>query len=149
MAFLPFRSKGFYLHFTAVLLFLLLPACGKVAKNPTGEVSGKVTYKGAPLPCGTVTFFGADNESTSAPIGSDGSYSASAVPLGNVSITVATPPPGVPPERAAKNPQMVRKGFKGSTEKTVAIPLKYSRLGGSGLSFTVKEGSQTYNIPLN
>jgi hypothetical protein len=149
MVLAPIAFVRRYSGFTSVLLLVLLvPACNKIANKPKAKVSGKVTYKGVPLPSGTVTFFGADNEFASAPIGSDGSYSASAVPLGNVSVVVATPPPGISPEVAAKNPQLKLKGFKGSTEKTVAIPAKYSKPGGSGIGFNVSEGSQTYDIDL-
>src|SRR5438309_1497865 len=68
------------------LLALALAGCGA----PTGEVSGKVTLEGKPLPGGFVAFIGeGDNPATvSGEIHPDGTYSVSKVPVGKVAITV-------------------------------------------------------------
>jgi len=148
---ITFRSKRTWVV-PAVLIVFTISGCGGGGKRTGGGVvEGKVTYKGQPVPSGTVRFFslGADSDATSVPIGADGTYHASGVPLGKVSITVETPPPGPTAEQAEKNPFMKRKGFHGSTEKTVTIPGKYGRSATSGLSLTVAEGQQPFDIVLN
>ena len=47
-----------------LLLLLLMSGCGRSGR-PTGTVSGTVTYKGAPVPSGTVAFFGANDSAAS------------------------------------------------------------------------------------
>jgi len=149
MAPLHFVSGRPRLQFVLVLLFLLpITGCGGGNKH-RGKVSGKVTYKGEPVSAGTVTFFGPNNEAASAPIGKDGTYQASAVPVGDVSVTVSTPPAGPSPAQAGKNPLMEKKKFHGTTEKSVTLPNKYAKAGTSGLRLTVSEGSQPFDIPLN
>jgi hypothetical protein len=144
---LALTSKHFLIA-TAFVFLIALPGCGRLVNKPKGKVIGKVTYKGEPVPSGTVTFYGPDNDASSAPIGQDGSYQASAVPVGDVAVTVTTPQPGPTPQQAAKNPILVRKNYKGTTEKSVTIPTKYGRPGSSGLRLTVSEGSQPYDIAL-
>jgi hypothetical protein len=131
-----------------VLCVLALSGC----RRPKGTVSGTVTYKGEPVPSGTVAFFGPGDQVASVALRPDGTYEASGVPLGEVKVTVTTPPPPPSEEQLAKNP-MVQERRKGRNislpvEKTVTVPAKYSRPATSGLSLTVTEGSQPYDIPL-
>jgi hypothetical protein len=130
------------------LFALVLSGCSQ----PKAMVTGKVTYRGEPVPSGTVAFFGPGDQVASAPLRPDGSYAASGVPRGLVKVTVTTPPPGPSPEQLANNP-MVQERRRGRNvapvvEKTVSIPTKYSLPGTSGLSLTVTEGSQPFDIVL-
>jgi hypothetical protein len=130
------------------LFGLALLGCSR----PKGTVSGTVTYKGEPVPAGMVAFFGPGDQVASAPLRPDGTYEASGVPLGEVKVTVTTPPPGPSAEQLAKNPMVQERNKDGNVirpaEKTVTVPAKYSRPGTSGLGLTVTEGSQPYDIPL-
>src|SRR5690242_7155152 len=85
-----------------VLLALALSECS----SGKGKVTGKVTYKGETVPAGTVAFYGKGDAVSSAPISPDGTYTATSVPLGEVKVTVSTPPPvtAADLEKAKKNP---------------------------------------------
>jgi hypothetical protein len=118
------------------LLLVLAAGCGP----SSGTISGKVTYKGKQLPCGTVTFLGPGERMASGLIATDGTYLIPKVPVGPVTVTVVTHPPipvGLSPIPMAPPP--------GSY---VAIPARYKSPERSGLNYTVTRGSQTYDIHL-
>ncbi|MFL5242269.1 MAG: hypothetical protein ACJ8FY_09190 [Gemmataceae bacterium] len=72
----------------AVALFLVvLPGCTKSA-TPAG-VSGKVTYKGDPIPAGSITFHMPDGGIFSYPI-RNGTYSGTDLPAGEMIVTIET-----------------------------------------------------------
>ena len=130
-----------------------LSGCGGAS---TGTVSGKVLYNGTPLKGGNVTFVpeAQGEHSIISAIGEDGSYSVEKVPVGAVKITVETkslkpktnvpayaPPPGSPGGYQPPDPNAMAKRY-------VAIPDSYSDPEKSGLTCTVKGGSQPYDITL-
>jgi hypothetical protein len=129
-----------------VLLALALSGCGQ----RKGKLTGKVSYKGETVPSGTVAFYGKGDAVSSAPIGPDGTYQATEVPLGEVRVTVSTPPPPDPhaAEKLKKNPLVVQKNIVIKQEKVVPVPRKYNLPGTSGLSLTVTGGSQPFDISL-
>jgi hypothetical protein len=77
-----------------VVLMALAGALAAISGGCTGgekvaSVSGTVTFKGKPLPGGTIVFLSEDKtKQEMAPIKSDGTYSASSVPWGKVLIGV-------------------------------------------------------------
>src|SRR5262249_13713184 len=117
-----------------LLLGLMTAGCGK----PTGTVSGKVSYRGRPLPAGTVMFLAEDDGVASGPIQADGTFKIGNVPVGTNKVTVATerpvppvprpkdmhPPPDVPPPEQPPVP----------AGKYVPIPDKYRNPNESGLT---------------
>jgi hypothetical protein len=107
-----------------------LPAAEKPGK--TGAVQGKVTYKGLPVTGGTVAFHPAKGKPVVAKIQADGGYSAKDVPVGEVVVAVET--------------ESVKKAGGGA--KYVKIPAKYAGPKTSGITVTIKEGKQTYDIDL-
>jgi hypothetical protein len=146
-------------------LLLFLPALSGCGRQ-TGHLSGKVIFNGKPLPGGWLTFRPADAKANAVPalIGEDGSYEAT-VPVGEVTISVDNrelqPPdrsggvrPGLPP--GIKLPDGAAKAAAeaptaGGTKLAghyVAIPDKYYRAETSGLTHTVKTGSETHDIEL-
>ncbi len=123
-----------------------------------GEVSGKVSFKGKPLPGGKVTFVTAKwGYSASANIDENGQYNGK-FPVGDVLIAVdnrmleppkkekgkkqaaKNPPLKAPPDVVAPPPP------KG---KYVKIPDKYADPSTSGLTFKVEKGTQTHDIKLD
>jgi hypothetical protein len=111
---------------------LLLAGCaGK------GQVSGKVKYKGEPLPTGTITFYDRANKTVSSAIGPDGSYSVEPVAAGPVKVSVVMPMPiymiGDKPPPGPKPP---------------TLPAKYTDRDKSGLDLEVKSGAQTHDFNL-
>lgn len=123
----------------------------------TGKVTGKVTYKGSPLKGGNVTFLTPDGKKpVSSVIGEDGAYTVEGVPVGEVKITVETkslkqqanhpsyqPPPGMTPPGGYKPPDPAE-----ALKHYVEIPEGYSNPDTSGLTYTVKPGSQPHDIEL-
>jgi hypothetical protein len=107
-------------------------------------VSGSVSYRGKPLPSGSVTFFDANHQITGTATIADGKYSMSAVPAGPVKIAVSTPPVVVTDRR---HPPKDVPGTQSSP--VVPIPAHYSNPEQSGLSYEVKSGTQEHPIDLN
>src|SRR5579883_847848 len=117
------------------MVLALMAGCGPY----TGTVTGKVMYKGNPLPGGIVTFIHPDGRIGQGQIQEDGSYTVAQAPGGEVKCTVATvkPIPGVPKSLASRLPG----GGKPSEPiypagKYVPIPQKYGSAATSGLSLT-------------
>src|SRR5258707_15505439 len=80
--------RSFY---TRILLFLLLSLLATGCGEGIGNVTGTVTYKGKPLPAGTVVFTTKEGaQGFVSDIGNDGTYSVSRIPAGDVTITVKT-----------------------------------------------------------
>jgi hypothetical protein len=113
---------------------LLLAGCAP----GLGQVSGKVKYKGQPLPTGTITFYDQKNNPTSSAIGPDGSYSVQKVAAGPVKITVSVP---------------MNISFMGDRPppgpKAPPLPAKYIDPEKSGLDFEVKAGDQVHDFNLD
>jgi hypothetical protein len=101
-----------------------------------GRVSGKVKLDGQPLKSGIVTFLGQDGYRASCAIAPDTTYTFDNVPVGPISIAVC---PRVPPGlRKNKEPD----------PEGVEIPVTYGNPEKSGLRYTVKPGSQNFDIIL-
>jgi len=139
----------------ALAVLLGVTGCGT---GPTGSVSGKVSYLGNPVKGGNVIFSAQNGKkSVMAPIGEDGSYTVSDVPVGDVKIAVQTKALGVLAATAkissipANSP--MRSGSKISPEdaarRFVQIPDNYEDTESSGLTYVVQKGSQEHNITLS
>jgi hypothetical protein len=139
-------TRGLVRAALLVLFVLAFTGCSR----PKGTVTGKVSYNGEAVPSGTVAFYGKDDEVSSAPIGPDGTYEATKVPLGEVKVTVTTPLPPDPSaaERLKKNPMVIERGITIKQQKVVSVPRKYNLPGTSGISLTVTQGSQPFDITL-
>jgi hypothetical protein len=137
----------------AFVASVALAGCGP----STGNVSGKVLYKGAPLKGGNVSFTTADSKiPQTSPIAEDGSYSIEKIPLGPVKISVETKSLAQT-AKAFKNeppPGMTQPGGKNQSDpaeaarRYVAIPDKYSDSITSELTYTVTSGNQSHDIEL-
>src|SRR5262249_35191342 len=106
------------------------------------------------LTAGTVMFYGKDNLTASASIGTDGTYVMNDAPLGDVKVTVTVqaPPMGMKHLKDAPG-SPVMPGETAPTagkipKEIVPIPDRYSKPDTSGLTFAVKKGEQEYDIPL-
>ena len=135
-----------------------------------GNVAGKVTFKGKPMPGGSVIFFSANGvgggSATINPV--DGTYSMANLPVGELKATVqpfgqAGVAPGMgnsgmdkapknmgPPKDVGYPPGMSAKNFelKPTAAKHVPIPYQYTKADTSGLSVTIKAGTTTFNIDI-
>jgi hypothetical protein len=137
--FVPLRTVVSVLSIS--LLGLAVCGCGK----NTGNVSGKISYQGKPLPGGYVNFMseGEQGNFKTSPIKEDGSYSVSALPVGPAKISIQ----GLAARRLADLPGQGGKVEK-IQQKEVFVPDKYGNTDTSGLKYEVKSGSQSHDIEL-
>ena len=137
-----------------------------------GKVSGRVLYKGAPLPGGRLTFRPADPAQNSVSVELDGQGNYQAVlPVGGVKVCVDNRqlapraggarglPANLPLSPALREklgggggdrpaPKSGEKVPRKSSGRFVPIPKKYYTVEKSGLEVTVKGGSQKHDIEL-
>jgi hypothetical protein len=157
----------------SLVLALLLLAAGC---NSRGTVSGKVFYKDAPVPGGSLTFL-TQQGSITCPIEEDGSYRAQDLPLGSAQIIVETVSARysgqqsglmtfmmkhVPPGEIEQRKKEMEEGNLSRTNRDekmgsasgksgkryVPIPAHYNDPTHSGLTYNVQGGSQTHDIKL-
>jgi len=135
-------APGRRLTAVAVLLTLAVAGC-----QGTGDVSGKVSYKGKPLVWGTVTFEGS-NGLRYGNIGRDGSYAVSGIATGDAKVAVSSINPKssdfVPIQREGSKPRPPRPEILG----WFPIPDKYDAPYKSGLVYTIKPGANTVDVTL-
>src|SRR5262245_35062810 len=114
----------------AALVAAALAGCSSGPK--TGDVKGKVTFKGAPVTEGSVTFLnpkgGGDYE---AKIDPDGSYAIKKVKVGEYVVEVKPPIHIVDTDPGKSPPAPVEKNMPN-------IPMKYRQQGSTPLKPTVK-----------
>ena len=143
--------------FVALAMFAAAGCLGK--SQPTGTVSGKVTYKGNPVPAGClVTFVSERGVAALGTVDASGRYQLMIagkpdVPAleYNISVTftgVAGPEMTDEDERKfmAGNPETIAK-FSSQSQRA-PIPKKYADEFSSGLSFQIKEGANSFDIDL-
>jgi hypothetical protein len=138
----------------AASALVLLSGCG----NPTGNVTGKVTYKGQALKGGNITYVSTEGRaSVSGSIKEDGSYTLEKVPAGAVKICVDTsslkPNNNKNFKYAPPAGQQAPEGFQsgdseGNAKRYTPIPPMYAKPDTTDLSYTVVAGDQTHDIEL-
>ena len=127
------------------LAAVMLGGCGA----RLGEVSGRVTYQGNPLPAGRITFFceGGSKPVIARPI-ADGAYTVPGLPVGKARVTIATfqvkqEAPSGPMKSPV--PTDVAAPVLGPY---VAIPDRYRMPDTSALTVTIDGGRQTQDWEL-
>jgi hypothetical protein len=133
-----------------VLAMALVLGCGGESQPELADVKGKVTYKGKPLPGGTVAFQGPDGKGRGVgPIMRDGTYSLKCPP-GKVQAAVVTRPPSAESMSSVEKRPAVREVHMPSNVDPRSLPpQQYERFDTSGLSYEVKAGGQTIDIKLD
>lgn len=131
-----------------LVLLLALPLAG--CARGTGDVTGEVRYKGAPLPAGRVTFVceGGEKPVLSADI-KEGTYAIEQVPAGSVKVSVETFQSKVTAVPNMPKDILPPGGTPAAVPgKYVPIPPQYKDPLRSGLTFTVGGGSQKQDFDL-
>jgi hypothetical protein len=150
---------------TAALLLCLAAGC---ARNPNApaKISGRVMYKGNPVPGGTITLHSEGKGSYSRELAEDGTYEFADIPTGTLTVTVDTeqlnPKKKAPDyggaignkmyaERVAAEQKMGRNiAPKGQSQGNyVKIPLKYSSSKTSPLTVDIQSGRQVKEFELS
>src|SRR5262245_4477944 len=123
--------------FVASLMIGVVVGCSE----PTGSISGEVKVKDKPVPFGLIAFQTQGRKPKIVPGEiKDGKYSVGGVPVGEVVVTV---------QSVATKTAAPAKGTKAAPPApTVTVPAKYADPKKSGLTFTVKQGENTYDPPL-
>lgn len=141
-------------------LLMFLVGCRNARSVQHAEVSGRVLFQGNPLPGGTVNFVSLiGGFANAAVIDENGNYHINS-PVGEVEIGVSNKMlagSGGLTRDEAKGPKTLRDEKASGQKKKgplvkgryVPIPKKYLDPHTSGLRYTVKPGSQTYDIELS
>jgi hypothetical protein len=105
--------------------------------DSTPEVSGKITFRGNPIPLGSVMFVGSDGNAIDAHLGDDGRYSIRPARVGPMKVVVTAGP--TPPPKAGAKPGPA----------PAALPAKYGKRETTDLTVELKPGSNefSYDIP--
>ena len=146
------RAKRFAASVAACLALAALAGCGDGSK---ATVSGKVTYKGAPVTGGTLTLYPSSGTPYPVNIGTNGTFNVGDAPVGTMGVAINTDnvpttagyqmSPGVtPPKDMPAPPQMDTSNMP----KKVVIPQKYGDPKTSGLTWDVKGGKNTKDFDL-
>jgi len=145
----------------ASLALTALAGCGDSSK---ATVSGKVTYKGAPVTGGTLTLHPASGADFPIVIKADGSFYVTDAPIGQMAVAIETDsvpsntmPPGMTPPKDTPVPGQTaslpkdmpppkdyspaKPSDTSAGLKKVAIPSKYKDPTTSGLTWDIKGGS--------
>lgn len=155
-------QAGFHRAAIVACLALAAAGCGDDGKPPMGSVTGTVTYKGEPLTPGSVIFspVNATEEQPGQPatgqLASDGSYRLTTFDDGDGAIVgehiVTVQASETVTTKKATNVEGIRVeqpdgslAFVGSKSR---IPARFSKPAETPLRFTVKEGSNTFDITI-
>ncbi|QJW94935.1 hypothetical protein [Frigoriglobus tundricola] len=151
-------QRGYWLLIGGLIPTLCaLAGCGG---SGTATVEGKVTLDGQPVSAGRVVFRSADGKNTAiAKIAPDGSYRVLDVPCDTMKVSVnpldkleriklQREANGAKGKGARAPEARAQSGAAEAIESSVKIPEKYQDPDASGLTFTVKSGTNTYNIEI-
>ncbi len=144
----------------AALLALPLVGCTHNPQAPA-RVGGRITYKGSPVPAGTVMFHTPDKGIYPGPLNAEGTYEILDVPTGELVVTVETetinPKKKAPDYAGGKGAKMYaeRVAAEGNTaalkappQQYVRIPPKYADPKQSPLRATLQAGRQSQDFTL-
>ena len=126
----------------ALALALALAGCGGGGPK-LAAVRGTVTYKGKPVPSGTVSFIPANGPAATGKINPDGTYTLTTFKAGDgavlghhkVVVAAMEDMTGRLPEDRNPLPPSI-------------VPDKYTSIGTTDLTAEVKEGENTIDLPL-
>jgi hypothetical protein len=136
----------------------LASGCG--LGSGTGDVRGKVYFKGSEVTSGFVTMVGHDGTPKNSAIAEDGSYQIAGLPAGEVKIVVTSPPADpakggagrrTPPPRPGVEPRERQKPTTSDQQKKTwrELPARYADVTASDLRYTVVPGVNQYDVKLD
>jgi hypothetical protein len=149
------------LRFSVILFCITAIGCG--SSSQSGIITGDVTLNGEPLKSGQVSALNEKNEPVGSAMIIDGKYEIPNVPLGSVTLSVAThtpdgqpitpdgqvkPPPRQGESAPPANAKIKMEGQPDSVDpkSIVPVPLKYMNPKEAGFSLTVVKGTNKYDL---
>lgn len=132
------RMRG--LSFVPLLLVIGLSGCGSKT-----IVSGKVSYKNAPVLKGDIHFVGADGQSRSSVI-ADGAYTVEDPPVGTVKVAVEAVE--ISAGKDVGPSVLEKKSTLALAPPASTLPSRFSDPEKSNLVYEIRRGTQTINIEL-
>jgi hypothetical protein len=145
----------------AFLMLVLASGCGEDRTAPA-SLRGTVKYKGELVTAGTVTLYSENNGVYNLFIQPDGTYSGTDLPVGEMVVTISSPPPAHSPEEYAQRFPMAEgakqaRSPKGGPEGDVSsasapqgarVPPRYGRKEKPELTVTLTKGKNTHDFDL-
>jgi hypothetical protein len=140
--------------------FLASLGCAGGNAQVPAKVSGSISYNGQPIKGGSLAFVTADGVSYGGSIASDGTYSATDLPVGEMVVVVDTEgnnpakkgaQGGDAGRRNAVQQQQPPPGMGGAPEPStyyIKIPSKYSNAKTSPLAIKLSAGRNVHNLEL-
>jgi len=152
--------REFHLLSVGVLLIACASLGCSTNKLAPARVSGSISYKGMPIKAGTMQFCTSDGAAYNAQITSDGTYTATDLPEGELVVTVDLE--GLNPDKKAHTGKDAEKRMKMKTQPPppgvtsaptptqfyMKLPAKYANPKTSPLSVTLTKGRQVHNFDL-
>lgn len=140
---------------------LAISGCGGAGDGYTGhrgEVEGKVTYKGEPVPEGCNVMFQSSDGKTYTAVGltkADGTFrllynGTRLLPGVTYKVQVTPPATNAPPgtsDADEVDPEAMKTGIA-TDPSSAPFPVKYNSVQTSGITFTVEEGKNDADIVL-
>jgi hypothetical protein len=154
----------YQLGLAGTVCLALLAGCASRNPHAPGKVSGQVTYKGNPVPGGTIQFHVEGKAPYASALGKDGTYEITDVPTGEMVVTVETE--FLNPARKGASAYGGDKGAKdyaarmkaemqagapvkqATVGQYVKIPKKYGNSKTSPLTVTLEAGRQLKSFDL-
>ena len=133
---------SFWIRLVVLVLGMGVISAGCSTQPKKFASKGTVTYKGAPVPAGTIKFFGPDNKDSvsAASIREDGTFDVTELQPGEYKVTVDTAFTGGSGGQAAPSTGGT------SAPKKVDIPQKYWNTATSGLKYTITPETKLIEI---
>ena len=134
----------------AVAVAATLAALTGCQDSTKSTVSGKVTYKGAPVTGGIITLKPktATGAAPGIPIKADGTFIGTDIPPGDYDVAVSTDNVAAAPPPGGTGSSPTPAGASGGGTK-VDIPAKFKDPTTSKITWTVKSGKQDLSIDLD
>ncbi|QDV68644.1 hypothetical protein Poly24_23560 [Rosistilla carotiformis] len=138
----PSRRSSAFLY-TVIVWIGVLPwvsGCGNSPVDPSGTISGRVTYEGQPVQQGVVTFYSSElGVGISEELQEGGQYKTNTpIPTGSYVVTV------LPPEQ----PPSMEEELVVEISPVKDIPDKYRDPSQSGLKLEVTQGDNSFDIDM-
>lgn len=140
------RWQGWLGVLSSLLVCLAVTGCGESDGVPRGQLSGKITYKGNPLPAGSsIALYNPSGGGATAVIDASGSYSLKhGAPVGTYTVIINPPAKVVSPEEAMKASEQGK-----SIENSVSeIPAKYRDPSTSPEKVEIKAGKNEFSLDM-